>query len=274
MRLLPGHLTGHFVDKQGIVVSAKPFLGIGRTMLDTVMPPCCVLCGESIRDPGFCPLCRAAITNSWPTNAVSCRFCGMPRPRESVPPHSEPCGQCKQQQQGFDEVIALGIYQDAIREAVVAAKLARHAPLAKAMGDLLAESIVVRLAGRVPDRVTFVPSHFLRRIKRQGVGGVVVMAAAVGKCLERAPDSLLRVTRLVRKQSMLADQDRPANVRGAFAVKKRYACGASPVLRDQHILLVDDVLTTGSTSSEIAKVLKTAGAARVTLAVVARAVRR
>ncbi len=262
------------IDAQRLSEAIKPIRMVGRTLLDAVMPPCCVLCGASQQESAFCQSCRSALLQSWPPGAIPCQFCGLPRPREAVPTHDEPCGQCKRKKLAFDEVIVLGIYREAIREAVVAAKLARHAPLAKALGELLADAIVSRCGDQRPARVTFVPTHFIRRIQRQGSGGVATMAAVIGERLQRPPESLLRVTRRVRKQSMLEDADRPENVRGAFAVKKSYAVGASPGLRDQHILLVDDVLTTGSTSSEIARVLKNAGAAQVTLAVVARAVRQ
>ncbi|MGV3484036.1 MAG: phosphoribosyltransferase family protein [Planctomycetaceae bacterium] len=245
-----------------------------NTMLDAVLPPCCVLCGEAQRAPGFCDRCQFAVLHSWPPQAVSCQCCGLPRPREPVVPEGEPCGQCKLSQLRFDRVIALGIYQDAVREAVVAAKLPRYLPLARVLGEQLAELVAGNLTTQPPDQITYVPSHFTRRLKRQGMGGVPTMALAIGERLGCRVNGLLRVTRPIRKQSMLADADRPGNVRGAFAMKKSYALRASPVLRDQHILLVDDVLTTGSTASEIASVLKNAGAARVTLAVVARAVRR
>lgn len=244
------------------------------TLIDSVIPPCCVLCGRPQHQPGFCDRCRSALTHSWPAHAICCSFCGLPRPQEPVPAHDQPCNQCPNKKFQFDRVVALGVYQDAIREAVVAAKLPRYLPLATNVGELLAESVVVYLGDQVPDRVTFVPSHFTRRLKRQGMGGVAAIAKAIGERLNCPAESLLRVTRPVHKQSMLDDADRPANVRGAFAIKKSYAFGASPVLRDQHILLVDDVLTTGSTASEIARVLKAAGAASITLAVVARAVRR
>jgi len=171
-------------------------------------------------------------------------------------------------------VIALAIYQEAVREAVIAAKLARHAPLATALGEQLANCLLEKFGDAPPQRVAFVPSHITRKLQRSGIGGVATMTEVIAKKLGKKSESLLRLTRRVKKQSMLADADRPANVRGAFAIKNRYAVGQRQNLQGQSILLVDDVLTSGSTASEIARVLKDAGAARVTLAVVARAVRR
>jgi len=252
------------------VTTAKAF---GRAALDAVMPPRCVLCGADGVPSGFCLLCRTSLLQTWPPHAVACRFCGMPRPSEPSSLHDERCHACRQQTFGFDEVLVLGVYQDCVREAVVAAKLARHAALAKSLGALLAIDVQQRLDGKTAHYVTYVPSHFGRRLYRQGLGCPVILAQAIGQRLGIAAVPLVTLTRQTCKQSLLPDEERPANVRGAFALKKRYV-GASPDLGGRHILLVDDVLTTGSTSSEIAHVLKNAGAASVTLAVIARAVRR
>jgi predicted amidophosphoribosyltransferase len=242
--------------------------------LDAVLPPSCVLCGAARETPGFCDQCEFSLLHSWPPNGMACRNCGLPRPREPVPAVDEPCSGCRGKTFGFDEVIALAIYQEAVREAVVAAKLARHAPLATALGDLLANRVQENLRGTQALRVTFVPSHITRRLQRAGIGGVATMASVVARRLGKKSEPLLRMTRRVKKQSMLADPERPANVRGAFAIRNRYALQDTLGLQGQEVLLVDDVLTTGSTASEIAGVLKEAGAAKVTLAVVARAVRR
>ncbi len=247
-------------------------------MLDAVLPPSCVLCGDKLAKPALCDTCKFSLLHSWPPLAIACRYCGLPRPREPIPAEGEHCAGCRHKKFGFDEVIALAIYQEAVREAVVAAKLARHAPLATALGGLLANCVVNTIvdarSDQRPQRVTFVPSHITRRLQRAGMGGVATMSAVVAKRLGKDAEPLLRLTRRVRKQSMLADSERPANVRGAFAIKNRYAVGQRLSLENHEVLLVDDVLTSGSTASEIARVLKDAGAAKVTLAVVARAVRR
>jgi predicted amidophosphoribosyltransferase len=82
----------------------------------------------------------------------------------------------------------------------------------------------------------------------------------------------LKATRAISKQAWLDDEARLANVRGAFAVRRRYALFRPPVLPPQHVLIVDDVLTTGATSNEVARVLRESGVEKVSLAVVARAI--
>jgi predicted amidophosphoribosyltransferase len=72
--------------------------------------------------------------------------------------------------------------------------------------------------------------------------------------------------RRTRKQGTLLPAERRKNVRGAFGVKKGYD------LAEQHVLLVDDIMTTGATANEAARTLRRSGAARVSVLVVARAV--
>jgi predicted amidophosphoribosyltransferase len=85
---------------------------------------------------------------------------------------------------------------------------------------------------------------------------------------------LLRTRRRIAKQAWLDDRSRVENVRDAFSLKKSYALFRSPEIAGRHILVIDDVLTTGATANEVARVLRDGGGAqRVSLAVVARAVR-
>jgi predicted amidophosphoribosyltransferase len=92
------------------------------------------------------------------------------------------------------------------------------------------------------------------------------MAIEVGRRLRLPVRPLLRAVRRTRKQGTLTDLERHANVRGAFALKARYAQSG------RRVLVVDDVWTTGSTLREAARVLRAATASDVYAAVVARAV--
>jgi predicted amidophosphoribosyltransferase len=85
--------------------------------------------------------------------------------------------------------------------------------------------------------------------------------------------ALLRPVRQIQKQAWLSEKERIVNVRGAFRLRRTIGIrndGAS-WLAGRHVLVIDDVMTTGATANEIATVLKAAGVSRVTIAVVARA---
>lgn len=79
-------------------------------------------------------------------------------------------------------------------------------------------------------------------------------------------------TRRIKKQAWMGEKERISNVRGAFRIRTGFPRrGTADRIAGKHVLLVDDVLTTGATANETARVLKQAGARRVTVAVVARA---
>lgn len=242
-----------------------------------VFPPVCRLCGLSVvegRD--FCDPCDRELTVSAGRMAAACRGCGLP----SVGPmdgssQSDTCPNCivsHQSRFAFDRVVAMWSYQDRVCDAIVAAKFARHGAMADAMGRRLGRRILSDQTAEMPDLVTPIPSHWTRRMTRGG-NGVASLAATVAGIIDRPCRDLMVANRRIKKQAWLSDADRRANVHGAFSVKKSYASPRPPKIANQHILVVDDVLTTGATASEIATTLKSAGAQRVTLAVVARAIR-
>jgi predicted amidophosphoribosyltransferase len=169
-------------------------------------------------------------------------------------------------------VATLWSYQDRVCEAVVAAKYAYQTPLGDALGRRLGSRVEAIFEGDLPDLVTFVPSHATRQLTRGGNGNLAI-ANAVASSVGRRCRLLMRTTRRIAKQAWLDDAQRLENVRDAFSLKKSYALSRSPGIADRHILVVDDVLTTAATANEVARVLRDGGARRVSLAVVARAVR-
>lgn len=272
-RIQPVHRTlHHWLDR------------VAATALDVLLPPVCPLCGDFVNEipsstnlPSarsmagviFCPHCAAALRN-WPEKLAACPRCALPRPGSD---HDAACNRCKPLTFHFDRALAAGVYQGAMAEAVIAAKSPRNAALASQLGRWLSLQTPLPDLDPRPDFVTWVPAHILRKMQRKGTPGVELMAQQVAQRLKIPSLALLRTIRYVQKQALLDDKSRLLNVRGAFALKKSYAWRGLPNLRDRHILLVDDVLTTGATASEIAKVLRHAGASQVTLAVLARAVR-
>jgi len=264
-----------------------------------MLPAVCRLCDEPVREgDDFCAACQRALTLSEPMMRSACPRCGVPRPVLAAPTNRGTvdaddaddagamdklaqalirCQQCQRMEFAFSRVVTLWTYQGLVCDAVVAAKYAHQSPLGDALGRRLGDAVVLQLAEEAPDVVTFVPSHFSRQFTRGGNGNQAIAQAVAARLSlgSRAVTcrQLLKTTRRIAKQAWLDDDARYQNVQGAFAVKKGYAFASVPKLINQHILLVDDVLTTGATASEVSRVLLAAGASRVTLAVVARAIR-
>lgn len=139
----------------------------------------------------------------------------------------------------------------------------RDEPLAIQLGTLLGFELLAN-GWTEFDQIVPVPSHWIRKFKR-GFQAADVIADTLSQRLG-VPKSVrtVRTTRTTKKQGTLSTTARIANVRDAFELYPKAD------VRGQRILLVDDVLTSGATTSELARVLKRRGAAEVSVAVVAR----
>lgn len=172
---------------------------------------------------------------------------------------------CKHERFAFSTAARLGVYDAALRAAVLGIKRYRNPGLAMALGDLLAVTHGGELASRRPDVVVAIPMHWTRRLWR-GVNSAETVAARLAAHLDVPLASHLLVRqRRTAPQASLAPSRRKLNVRGAFRAAKNRD------LPRARVLLVDDIMTTGATLNEAAKTLLKAGADSVHVAVLARA---
>jgi ComF family protein len=153
-------------------------------------------------------------------------------------------------------------YKDTVRESILRYKFGGRRSYAGAYGRVLAMKL--QKEGRDDfDVVTYVPIAFIRKMKR-GYDQVALLTEAVGKELNVPAVKTLRKIRNTPPQSGILDAARRrANVLGAYKA-------VSPELfRGKRVLLLDDIITTGATASECARVLLTAGAKEVYCAALA-----
>jgi len=185
----------------------------------------------------------------------------------------------------FKRVIALGEYETDLRLLVLRMKTDRTGILAVSAARLLAVSRRSDLENVQADYVVSVPMYRVRREDR-GVNSPDTIAEELARQLN-VPFArhLVRRVRRTDLQYTLSVQARTENVRGAFALRhpnlwekiinskwsRERSAAQSSYLSGKNILLVDDILTTGATCNEAAKVLLAAGAQSVTVAVLARA---
>ncbi|HEV3263745.1 MAG TPA: ComF family protein [Gemmataceae bacterium] len=230
-------------------------------LLELLYPASCAACGRSLPagGTGFCGPCRAALTaDLYP----ACPRCGG-----TVGPYAlveGGCSRCRQGRFQFDAVLRFGPYEGLLRELVLRLKHHSGEALGEGLGRLWAEHAQVSLRGVGAGVVIPVPLHWWRRWCRgYNQSEVLAHALADGLGLPCRPRFLRRI-RNTPEQTRQTPSGRRDNVRGAFRVRR------GTDLRGRSVLLVDDVLTTGSTCSEAAGVLRVAGAARVTVAVLAR----
>ncbi len=162
----------------------------------------------------------------------------------------------------FSECVSALYYEDAVREAVRRYKFEGAQAYAPVFGALLAECIYEDLEGEY-DILSWVPLDPGRRRKR-GYDQAELLARNAGRRLLREPAPVLRKKRGVQPQSKTGEPEkRRANIAGAYAVID------PETVRGKRILLIDDIVTTGSTLSECAKTLLLAGAEDVRCATLA-----
>ncbi len=155
-------------------------------------------------------------------------------------------------------------YQGEVRKSFLRYKFSGRQGYATAYGTLMAQCIRDHLDGRY-DLITWVPLS-RKSLKKRGYDQAMLLAMAVALELDNVAVETLCKARETETQSRLAEQSaRRANVLGVYEVIDR------ELITNRRILLVDDVVTTGSTLSECARSLRTGGAAEVVCATLARA---
>lgn len=234
-------------------MSTHPNLtGLGRSILrgiaHLVYPPTCWTCGSMMPEDSssVCSQCLPQLTRDpFPT---------CPRCSSTVGPHlslDNGCVVCTNESFAFDGAFRMAPYEGLLRETILRMKTWTGEELSEAIAGLWAEQMSVRLAPLAPDLVIPVPLHWLRRWRR-GFNSCDILGSALARRLGIAcqPRVLYRTRRTPPQTTQPSAAARKENVKHAFAVRP----GAE--LADRTVLLVDDVLTTGSTLSEAARALR------------------
>lgn len=204
-----------------------------------LFPPKCVLCGKILEktETDLCTACRT---------------------------DSPECAEKRRKLSFIADWAAVWYYENAVRESILRFKFYGARGNAHAYGKFLAMALE-RKEITDYDVLTWVPTGFWRKLRR-GYDQVELLAKAVGREVGREPVQLLKKVRHTKPQSgIVGDAQRRANVLGAYGLFP----GAE--VAGKRILLLDDVITTGATASEAARVLLTAGAETVYCGAVAMA---
>ena len=219
----------------------------------------CVVCElqPGARSTSICTQCE---TDFFATETVRCERCALRLP-ESKSDAPRICGRCLADAPHFDATTALADYVSPVDGMVIALKFTARLDLARFFGRLLASRFEA-MPSMDQSVVIPVPLAF-ERMRQRGFNQAHQIAGAFATAAGRhlIVDRLLRVRHTPPQQS-LALKERRRNVRGAFEADGSFS--------GQHVFVVDDVMTTGSTLDEVARVLKKAGAARVHNLIVAR----
>lgn len=226
-------------------------------LLNRFYPPRCVLCGEAGHmGHDLCIHCVEQL----PVNNSACNQCALPLPANAG--HAT-CGRCQREQPFYDRSWSLYRYEQPVIWLIQQLKFQEKLSYARLLGNLFVRELIQLADEDKPQCILPVPL-FERRLRERGFNQSIELARPVAKHLA-VPIMLNDVVRLsaTPPQTGMNAKARKKNIRGAFAV-------ARP-LSFEHITIVDDVVTTGSTVNELARVLKQAGVRRVDVWSVARA---
>lgn len=238
--------------------------GLVRGALDTLYPPHCLACDAAVTDSGtLCPRCWADTPF---VTGLACDRCGTPL-------HGDPgdgaalCDDCLHTARPWSHGRAALVYGGTGRRLVLALKHGDRHDIARPAGRWLARAAAPLC--RPDTLVAPVPLHRTRLFRRR-FNQSALLAAALARALGRPhlPDLLVR-TRATASQEGRSRAGRFENLQGAIAAHPRRATR----LNGRHVLLVDDVMTSGATLAAAAEACFAAGADDVDVIVLARVLR-
>ena len=223
----------------------------------------CSLCGAALglRAVPFCEQCTTAITQPV---AMVCRRCGYPLPEFDTT--SRTCPNCAGRILYIDRTYPLFPLSREAQALLHKVKFQAKAWLLESLLDHVTISLPLTIPENNYDLILPVPLTFLRRWHR-GFNQSEIIARFLSRRMKalRLYRSILMRRETLTAQSLLGRKERLTNVRLAFKIRN------SQLVHNKRILLIDDVITTGATANECARILKAAGAKMVSLVVLFRA---
>ncbi len=231
-----------------------------KNILTGLFPPTCLLCGAP--GVGGMDLCAGCLADL-PFNTQACARCALPLPDKA--PHGGLCGTCQRRAPPYDAGLAPLRYEGTVPFLVTGLKFNNRMAHARLLGILFARAMTAIPEDARPGLLVPVPLHPGRQRERGFNQALEIIreparragiALDVGSCRRQRPTS---------PQSGLDAKQRKSNLRGAFVLRHRPAA--------DHVAVFDDVITTGNTVAELARVLKKAGVRRVDVWAVARTAR-
>lgn len=227
-------------------------------LLTQLLPPACPLCRQTFPAYWPHPFCSDCLSGFQPLPAAHCTCCALPFTAISNSAHL--CGRCIDRPPPFVKVYTVGCFEGSLREAIHQFKFNKQVGLDRPLGILMNESLP---GDATYDLIVPVPLHS-HRLRQRSYNQSLLLARELGR-QRRLPvvaDLLLKKEETVPQQELSARQ-RERNLTQVFTVQRQ--------LKGERVLLVDDVMTTGSTVRACSQTMLDAGAAEVRVAVAGRA---
>lgn len=247
-------------------------------VVTALFPTACLLCAGpmlELRRERVCDACLHAVARQTESLCTRCgEALGMESARFAAALGATECTQCRLAPPAFTRAVAHTAYEESVRQMVHLLKFGGHRRLAgRVLGGWLAQAIAHAIEGREAEFLVLPVPLFRARERSRGFNQAELLArAALAQLRRERPDLRLQLApgvlervRDTRPQFALDPRQRRRNLQGAFKVLDQQ------LVRGREVVLVDDIMTTGATARECARVLVRAGAANVVVATVARA---
>ncbi|KPK02524.1 MAG: hypothetical protein AMK71_01875 [Nitrospira bacterium SG8_35_4] len=217
-------------------------------VLSILFPETCPVCLKKSQDHATAPICNECWKTIVPYTGPMCQRCGRPLVSDSA----TICGGCLEAEPAFEYARSFGLYDGVLRKAINHLKYYGTRRLAGPLADMM-----IRMPLPQADAVVPVPLHRARLRHREFNQSALVSRQLAGHLKAELIINCLTKIRDTAPQVGLRYRERIKNVRNAFRVED------GGKIAGKKIILVDDVVTTGSTIRECAKILKKAGASHV-----------
>ncbi len=241
-----------------IVARAKSLV---RDVVDLLYPTTCAACEVFVEEPTgpLCATCSDALLKQ--EDEAACPACAMP-----LVSHGDPCPYCEGKgEPNFERIVRLGVYSDPIRHLVYHMKYHGRWALAEFFADRLIEQERAKALLTETDVLVPVPLHWFRQVLR-GYNQAEVLARRIAWRVHRKPyviKPLVRVRNTEAQIRVRSRARREENLKDAFGlVDPRAVAG-------KHVVIVDDITTTGATLQAAARALKPAKPASLSAIVIA-----
>lgn len=238
------------------------------SLLEWLIPSKCILCTanfviskeiyhlNSAHQRTLCQHCIGSLSTI--TNA--CSVCNTPIKTSGL------CGVCIKNNRYWDCCYAAFEYNGSIKKLISNFKYYNNPALGKLLGNLLYKHIVNNYEKELPDYLLAVPMH-RKQLQHRGFNQSFILCQTLSKSLNVPVINLIKKVKKTPAQKDLTSNERKKSLKNSFQIEKQFSKNISSITK---IALIDDVMTTGSTATEISKLLKKSGISVVEVWVLAR----